>query len=197
VDGNVRRVLSRLYDVAAPTAASIRPLAAALVDETQPGLFNQALMELGATLCTPRAPRCESCPVQSQCSAFANGTVEIRPGKKPKKTIPHERVNVVIQACGSEVLLVKRPEKGLLAGLWSFPECDVVPENAMFLGEVTHTFSHKRITYVVHLIECGKSDVKSGHWLGLTALDDLALPVAQRRIERLLLATCAFAGEVS
>lgn len=131
VDGNVRRVLCRLHDLPDPGAAELRRLAAALVPEDRPGDFNQALMELGATLCTPRAPRCPTCPLAAYCRARAAGTQLERPLPKPSKPIPEDDVGtaVVISEDGA-LLLVRRPDDGLLAGLWEFPGTAVAPGEA-------------------------------------------------------------------
>ena len=132
VDGNVRRVLARLFDVPKPTGRWLRETATALVDRERPGDWNQALMELGATVCTPRAARCESCPVAWACAAKAAGTV----AERPAPTVRHApRVAVialaVLRTPGGDVLLERRRADGLLAGMWALPEREVDrPEDA-------------------------------------------------------------------
>lgn len=185
VDGNVRRVLSRLFDIEAPSAASVRPLAAQLVDPARPGDFNQALMELGATTCVPRAPDCGACPLAPHCLALARDTVRCRPGAKARRVVPHETIDVLVVLRRDCVLLVRRPQTGLLAGLWAFPEVTRVPPGARSLGAVTHTFSHKRITYAVWLT-ARRPKRLAGDWVALPDLARLALPAAQRRIEQLV-----------
>jgi A/G-specific adenine glycosylase len=186
VDGNVRRVLSRLFDIDAPTAASVRTQAEQVVDPERPGDFNQALMELGATVCLPRNPRCSTCPLDHHCLARAHGTVEQRPGVKVKAPVPLERVNALIALDRNQVRLTKRPGSGLLAGLWSFPEVDRIPARARRIGEVAHAFSHKRITYTVYLLVGRSASVPPGEWVAFDDLTKLALPAAQRKIERLI-----------
>ncbi|HEX6559118.1 MAG TPA: A/G-specific adenine glycosylase [Longimicrobiales bacterium] len=186
VDGNVRRVLSRLYDVAAPTASAIRDCAVQLLDRDRPGDFNQALMELGATVCSSRAPLCKDCPLRAACCACANGTVSMRPGSKTKAPIPHERVHTLVRLHAARVLLARRPDRGLLAGLWEFPEVAVAPARAKFLGDITHVFSHKRITYVVHRVNGYCRPQPGQQWVALDKLHAYALPKAQRKIEKLL-----------
>lgn len=126
VDGNVRRVLARWHDVPDPTARWLRDIAGALVDEDRPGDWNQALMELGATICMPRGARCEVCPVAWACAARAAGTVDDRPARKAKPA-PREAVYAlaVLQAPDGSVLLERRPADGLLGGMWAFPEREV------------------------------------------------------------------------
>lgn len=121
VDGNVRRVLSRLFDRDLE-GNNLRTVAAVLVPAERPGDFNQALMELGATICTPRSPRCGNCPVSELCLANAVGTQMLRPARKPKSAVPTFDVGVaVVRDNASRVLLVRRPDHGLLAGMWELP----------------------------------------------------------------------------
>jgi A/G-specific adenine glycosylase len=214
VDGNVRRVLARLLDEPAPSAAALEGWAGALVDPDRPGDFNQALMELGALVCTPRSPGCGSCPVEEWCGARAAGTQEDRPARKPKKMAPlvHEAVAVLVRtgAAGEEVLLRKRPEEGLLAGLWELPGIRVgSPEDAGAgalalarellgvsgepewaperLATVAHAFSHLRMRYhpfVFRGVGAGRDGAEPPtlRWTSVEEMDEPALPVAQRRI---------------
>jgi A/G-specific adenine glycosylase len=130
VDGNVKRVLSRLFDLPAPTPKLYGTIANALVDPQRPGDFNQAMMELGALICVPRSPRCQECPVASECLALERGTVEERPAAKEKRRIPEEERAVLVAVAGDSAkepffLFRKRPSTGLLAGMWEFPSVEV------------------------------------------------------------------------
>ena len=131
VDGNVLRVMSRIAlvrdDVARPaTKKAITGLARALlagVDD--PGALNQALMELGATVCGPARPRCDACPVARHCRAFAAGVAEelpVKAGAKPPKALV---LGAALVARGDEVLLVKRPAPGIWGGLWALPTAEL------------------------------------------------------------------------
>lgn len=140
VDGNARRVLSRLFDLEDPTDASLRKRAAELVDPDRPGDWNQALMELGATVCAPRSPRCMVCPLSGECRAMAEGTQELRPAptRQPQVRTVSYAVMVVLNP-GGELLMVRRPPNGLLGGLWEFPAVeggaeDGTPEDATPVG---------------------------------------------------------------
>ena len=126
VDGNVRRVLSRLFDLEDSTDASLRKRAGELVDPDRPGDWNQALMELGATVCTPRSPRCTVCPLTGECRAMAEGTQELRPAsrRRPRVRSVSYAVVVALNPAG-EVLMVRRPPDGLLGGLWEFPAVEI------------------------------------------------------------------------
>lgn len=129
VDGNVLRVIARLTDDPTPIdlpqtkAAVRRNLEAVYPDEA--GDFTQALMELGATLCGPNwAPRCDECPCKSICLGCQHGTAEALPVKSPKKAKRQEDRTVFILHCDGRYALEKRPSKGLLAGLWQFPNTE-------------------------------------------------------------------------
>ena len=127
VDGNVLRVVSRLQADATPIDQPARKREVqAILAELYPenaGDFTQALMELGATLCGPnRAPDCENCPCRSFCRGYLTGVAAELPVKTPKKARRVEEKTVFILSCDGAYALVKRPNKGLLAGLWQFPE---------------------------------------------------------------------------
>lgn len=206
LDGNVIRVLSRLYDIEACTddlkvRDRLWELAAALVPVKKPGDFNQAMMELGARVCTPKAAQCQSCPIAKQCAAHAAGVVDQRPVRKPKRQTPrHEMVAAVIKRNG-RYLLVKRPSKGLLGGLWEFP-CGTVRNGEThrkalarelrenfgvrvqaggLIASVQHAYSHFKVT--LHAYACALTDgeVSAGNriearWLRRTQLNKYALP---------------------
>jgi A/G-specific adenine glycosylase len=175
VDGNVRRVLSRIYDLPDPGSADIRAHADALIPADRPGDFNQALMDLGATICTPRAPSCRACPIATHCLAFQRGTQAERPLRKARARVSLELVGtLILTAPSGRVLLARRPEQGLLGGLWELPgavvqsresarsaarrllvkllgeasmEALVPRARVSALGSVVHVFTHKRATY--------------------------------------------------
>ena len=186
IDGNVRRVMSRLFDVARPTGAKTRMYAEQLLDPSRPGDFNQALMDLGATVCTPRAPRCGVCPLQKLCRAHARSTVHARPAPKPKKALPHFRVVTLVYRAEDRVVLEQRGANGLLAGLWQFPEASEPPPGARAFGEVTHTFSHKRITYVVCAVSVHPGLSQNQRWVALHDTRAYPMSAAQRKIEKLI-----------
>ncbi len=126
VDGNVRRVLARLLDLERPAAGRLRQEAARLLDPQRPGDFNEAMMELGATVCTPRAPRCAECPVARWCRARMAGTVGERPARGRRGGVRRVEyaVAVMVDEAG-RTMVVRRPPEGLLARMWEFP-CEVV-----------------------------------------------------------------------
>jgi A/G-specific adenine glycosylase len=206
VDGNVRRVLARLHDVAQPKPAWLRGTAAALVDPDRPGDWNQALMDLGATVCTPRTPSCPVCPVATWCAARAAGTEEERPAADRRRAPRPVVFAVAVMHHSGRVLLRRRPADGLLGGMWAFPEAEVesveeavgairgivaaatgvddVAVEPDVLATVRHRFTHIDATYVPWLVEwadtsAGGADVR---WVEMDRPAGVALPVAQRRI---------------
>ena len=206
IDGNVRRVVSRVHDLAAPSDATLRGHGEPLAAE-RPGDVNQALMDLGSTVCTPRSPRCNECPIEGACLARANGTAAERPGRRPSKARPHYDIAVGVVWRGDEILIAKRPPEGLLGGLWEFPggkpqpgeslEAAVVREVGEELGvevepgakiaEVEHAYSHFEIT--LHAFHCryrtgtprplGCQELA---WVRREDLDRYAFPAANRRV---------------
>ena len=133
LDGNVVRVLTRLMDipdeVSQPAVMNrLWAEASELLSAKRPGDYNQALMDLGRMICTPRRPACQHCPVREFCLAAANGTMDQRPVKKPKAPLPLVRAAAaVIRDQAGRLLLVQRPEEGLLGGLWMLPGGHCLP----------------------------------------------------------------------
>ncbi|MCI0555508.1 MAG: A/G-specific adenine glycosylase, partial [Anaerolineae bacterium] len=132
LDGNIRRVYARLFDISEPADSPagekiLWKLAETHLPRGQAGDFNQALMDLGATLCVPKNPRCLICPLMKICKARINGTQNQRPVMKPKRDVPQyvHAAGVIVRRIANppyeEVLLAQRPSKGLLAGMWEFP----------------------------------------------------------------------------
>lgn len=212
VDGNVRRVLARLYDLRDPGPGELRVLAAALIPEDRPGDFNQALMELGATICTPRSPSCHVCPVATWCAARAAGVQEERPARKRRRPVPETMIETVVVARPDlSLLLVRRPDRGLLGGLWEFPARDgdrdagsdapvaagwldqILADARMVerLPSVRHTFSHLIATYEPTLYALSAPPrsrrvigdrERPAAWIPADGLDGYAMPVAQQKI---------------
>jgi A/G-specific adenine glycosylase len=177
VDGNVKRVFARLFGLrgrigSAKTEKDIQAIADALVPPGRPGDFNQAVMELGARVCTPRSPSCGACPLGKHCRAYRRGEQELLPRRKPGRSLPHVNVVAAVIRRRGRVLIGRRPPRGLLGGLWEFPGGKVgdgeTREQALcrelgeelairvrpdaLLGSVEHAYSHFRIT--LHLYDC-------------------------------------------
>ena len=207
VDGNVLRVTARLTDFSGDvTDPKIRRGIGKEIEAQMPleraGEFNQALMELGATVCLPNgAPRCEACPLASLCLAKARGTALLRPVKKPKKPRRIEEKTVLVVTGAEETsgkaqfLLEKRPEKGLLAGMWQFPLLDghwdgtavrkrLEGEGAQVLSveplpQSKHIFTHVEWHMQAFLIRCAAPFAeKTGRWAAADERERYALPSA-------------------
>lgn len=219
IDGNVRRVLARLTDTPDPSPSKLRRWAAGLVDPQRPGDFNQALMELGATVCGPRNPDCSGCPVSWACAALAAGTQGDRPAPRRRPPVREVAFGVAVLvaeaggggAGGDQVLVCRRPPKGLLAGMWELPAEELeggipagdVPEAARVaalgaaarygirpkgpgtaLPPLDHLFSHLRATYhpVVWRVDRPSRTLDGALWLDPADSDRPPLAVAQGRI---------------
>jgi A/G-specific adenine glycosylase len=178
VDGNVIRVIARLFAIQDPVNGGrakrqIGELAARLVPASEPGHYNQALMDLGSGICTPRRPDCRACPLASACRAREMEIQGSIPAKKAQAAVPHrEAVAALIHNDRGEALLIKRPDRGLLGGLWRFPggllhegEAKVSGLRRILRDElglkgtpgkewlaVEHGYSHFSVT--VHVLSC-------------------------------------------
>ncbi len=219
VDGNILRVLSRvsaeLGAIDRSAARSrLKRLAALLLAPRRPGDWNQALMDLGATVCTPRSPACGVCPMRIDCKAYAQDAVLDYPRKTRKGPIPHYDIAAGLVWRGERVLIAKRPDEGLLGGLWEFPggkrEAGESLENACVrevmeetglrvicrkrAARVDHAYSHFKIT--LHLFHCsgGRGNPKpirceSPRFVPVKDLARYPFPQANRkafaRVERL------------
>jgi A/G-specific adenine glycosylase len=204
LDGNAKRVLSRLFAVSGSpgerkTEQLLWKISESLIPKGFSNPFNQALMDLGAMLCTARDPQCPRCPLHHLCKGRASGNPERYPPKRQKKKIPHiEAVSAVIHKDG-KVLLNQRPPKGLLGGLWEFPNWRIEGKQRMRLrnfiqkkmgmnvkveesfGIFRQTFSHFKLT--LHVFNCQPLNGKGkGKWIPIQKLHLLPMSRIHRRI---------------
>ncbi|SJZ80517.1 A/G-specific DNA-adenine glycosylase [Enhydrobacter aerosaccus] len=206
VDGNVERVIARLYAIETPlpdAKAEIHARAAELVPQQRAGDYAQAMMDLGATVCTPRSPSCVICPLMDGCEARRRGIAEELPRRAPKAEKPTRRgVAFVLSRKDGAVLLRKRPPRGLLGGMDEIPSSDwregellmaealkqaPVPANWKMLdGGVRHTFTHFHLELAVaHAIAttAGLAKLAPGSaWCTIDQLDERALPTVMRKV---------------
>ncbi|MFT7433141.1 MAG: A/G-specific adenine glycosylase [Alphaproteobacteria bacterium] len=173
VDGNVERVMSRLQrtETALPKAkAELGDKARTLTPNKENNLYSNAIMELGALICTPRKPKCATCPVTKFCDSYGKDDIESYPRKEPKKAkkVDHGTVYIIRDRAGL-YYLQKRPGKGLLASLWEFPSTswagesthlpnfmETIKEDAEHMGQIRHIFTHIDLTFDVMLTEVDK-----------------------------------------
>jgi len=183
VDGNVERVMSRLFAVETPLPAAkpeLSRLAAALVADDRPGDWAQALMDLGATICVPKTPLCDRCPVAGFCTARKTGAPQTYPRKSAKAERPRRHGVAFVVTRGDEVGLVRRPPKGLLGGMLALPTTDwtakpptaaeiaaQAPAAAAWrrMGEIEHVFTHFALTLQVWR---GEGEVEDAVWVPLS-----------------------------
>ena len=213
LDGNVTRVLSRVFaleeDATTSTAQrQLRELANDLLASDRPGAFNQAMMELGALVCTPSTPHCDRCPLNEACRAHDAGTEEDYPITPESEPVPHHdiAVGLVFDEAG-RLLIQRRPDDGLLGGLWEFPggkqeegesmeeACrrEVQEELGVGMDDVepfytlSHAYSHFKITLHAFRgrLADGPPEARENQpwqWVPVDALDDFAFPRANRRL---------------
>jgi A/G-specific adenine glycosylase len=216
LDGNLRRVFARLFDVQEPadTPAGEKilwALAAEHLPAGRAGDYNQALMDLGALVCTPRLPDCASCPLHQECRAYALGVQQERPVMKPKPAAPHVMVTAAVIEREGRYLLARRPQKGLLGGLWEFPggkvdagesleaalqremreELGVEARVGTLFGVYRHAYTHFRFT--LHAFWCTLNgdeprplEAAELNWVSPSELPDYPMGKVDRQIAQRL-----------
>jgi A/G-specific adenine glycosylase len=211
LDGNVKRVLARLSGLSVPTKYALSFLwkgSEQLLCPDDPKAFNQALMDLGATVCTPKQPACLLCPWSRICQAHRLNLQSTIPMSETRNPLPHKRIGVaVIWNAQGQILIDKRPQSGLLGGLWEFPggkvepnetlaecvvreireELGIVIEALEHFMTIEHAYTHFKVTLAVHhcrhlsgqpqTLECDEAK-----WVTLDELDQYPFPTANRKI---------------
>jgi A/G-specific adenine glycosylase len=212
LDGNLKRVFARLFDVQEPADSpagekQLWALAEAYLPKGRAGDYNQALMDLGATICVPKNPRCLLCPLSELCQARILGVQDQRPVMKPKKEVPHYAVTAAVLWRDGKVLLAKRPSTGLLGGMWEFPggkqeageslaealQREIREELAAGIrvnepyGVYRHAYTHFRITLHAFLCEIVDGEPRALEadeikWLAVSELADYPMGKVDRLI---------------
>jgi A/G-specific adenine glycosylase len=205
VDGNIERVVSRLFAVEEPLPQAkplIQQLATTLLGATRAGDSAQALMDLGSSICTPKKPACALCPLNDDCAARARGDQETFPRKAPKKTGALRRGAAFVLTRGEELLVRTRPERGLLGGMTEVPNSpwltaqddQTALQQAPVLkgvvrwhrraGVVTHVFTHFPLELVVYTADVPvRARAPRGmRWVPIATLEDEALPNVMRKV---------------
>lgn len=219
LDGNIRRVLARFFNVSVDARSKageqeLWRLAAQHLPVGHAGEYNQALMDLGASLCTPKSPVCAHCPLENTCQARVLGIQELRPVFLPKPAIPHHVVTAAVISKDERVLIACRPPYGLLGGLWEFPggkqqegedlatclrreireELGAEIEVGAQLGVYQHAYTHFRVTlYAFHCTllqgEPRPIQVADLRWVAPTELSQYPMGKIDRQISKTLLSS--------
>jgi A/G-specific adenine glycosylase len=210
LDGNVKRVLARCFGVAGfpgkpAVARKLWSVADSLLPRRSIESYTQGLMDLGAMVCVRESPKCDACPVASQCVALREGSIERIPAPRPRKTLPRREARWLLLVRDGRVLLERRPAEGLWGGLWVFPElngrdprsagrtlgCEV--EDTRALPALEHGFTHFRLK--VRPILCAVDGIVAiarhtgRRWIDIREAERGAVPVPVRTLLRDLLAT--------
>ncbi len=200
VDGNVRRVLARLFLEPNPREDWLWSEATKLLEPTQPGMWNEALIELGAVICTPKKPRCSTCPISSDCAAFKAARVHEIPAPKPRAAVQQVHAVALLITDGAGVYLEQRAPNGLLGGLHGVPlevvtttrtaalfallERYGLSESGTWIGQVAHAMTHRQFTIEVYRVTSATAlPLESPERVALSALDQKI--VALSKLERL------------
>ena len=200
LDGNVERVVSRLHAIETPLPAAkpeMRALVAAMTPRERPGDFAQAMMDLGATICTPRRPACALCPLNADCRVLGRADPELYPRKAAKKAKPVRLgAAFVAENAAGAILLRKRGESGLLGGMTEVPGSDWTaridgatdlsaapfPADWTVCGTVTHVFTHFELRLSVYRsMVAGNGQAGNGWWQPKETLDGEALPTVMKK----------------
>ena len=197
VDGNVERVMARLYAVQTPlpdAKPELTQKAAALTPPVRPGDYAQAVMDLGATVCTPKSPNCALCPWRANCKAFSQGSAAELPKKRPKPQKP-TRYGIVyyVERADGAVLLERRPDRGLLGGMLGWPGSawddapkDAPPVRAKWTTlpqKVRHTFTHFHLELTIKTAQLARSEpVQHGTFIDRHAFRPAELPTVMRKV---------------
>ncbi len=215
VDGNARRVLSRIFNIheplLSPTSENrLWSLAAEYLPADKAGDFNQALMDLGAQICTPRKPLCDVCPAAQICQAKLLGIQEEIPVRLKKPAVPHHIVAAAVIQNGGRVLIAQRPADGLLGGLWEFPGGKMQPGEDLMaclereimeelsanivvgapLGVYRHAYTHFRVTLHAYFCKLANhsqpraTQVEDLRWVAISELFDFPMGKIDRLISK-------------
>lgn len=204
LDGNVKRVFARYFSIKGWTGSpaiqkQLWQIAERENPQTDAIAYTQGLMDLGATICKRSKPKCKSCPLQKNCKAYAENKTNLLPTPKPKKTIPKKETTMLIIRMGNEILLQKRPQTGIWAGLWSLPEIsltEIASEAAkqLFglntepdetLPIVNHAFTHYKLAITpqpLTVFSTNKQTPPNTIWMPIEDAIGAAIPTPVRNI---------------
>jgi len=217
IDANVKRIMSRIMMIADPSSAishkKIKQQLEEWISERKPGDFNQAMMDLGSSVCISKDPLCLECPVNEYCQAYRHDEQDNFPIRKIKSKKPHKLIVAGIIWEGNRFFIQKRPPSGLLGGLWEFPggkiepnetrqkalkreiyeECNIKVEIGKEVGTIDHAYSHFSISMTLFNCKLKTSDIEirentnDQKWIMLEEVDKYAFPKANHKLFKLLM----------
>jgi A/G-specific adenine glycosylase len=217
LDANIRRVLARVFNVDLPARSPagekrLWELAKITLPSGRAGDYNQALMDLGSSICTPRAPACLLCPLATRCLARALGVQEDRPVLEAKPAVPHYTVTAAVITHNAQILIARRPPNGLLGGMWEFPGGKLEPGESLTqgllreiqeelgvaiqvgepFGVYQHGYTHFKVTLHAFCCQLTTGEPQSLHaseirWVAPAALGDFPMGKIDRQIARRLM----------
>lgn len=183
MEANVKRILCRLYKLKTPSEKELWEIAYNLVDKVNPFDYNQAMMDIGATVCSVSNPKCDHCPLSAICKGKEDPT--LYPAKK-KRQIPTKQQNILIYVYNDTLSLVQRRGK-FLHGLWGFESVDVPVCAAEYIGQVTHAYTHFKLICNVYIYY--ESRPSQANYFAEEAIQKLAISKVDEKIVKLFLAT--------
>lgn len=183
MEANVKRILCRLHKLTNPTDKELWKIAYSIVDTINPFDYNQAMMDIGATLCTPKNPQCKVCPLTDICTGKDEPT--IYPNKK-KRVVPTREQNIMIYLYNNTLSLTQRRGK-FLHGLWGFASTEVPLCAAEYIGEVTHVYTHFKLTCKVYVYY--ETHPSQTHYFTTDEIQKLAISKVDEKIVKLFLDT--------
>lgn len=181
VEGNVKRVVARLFTIKGEISEKVaKGKLKPFLSDGKPGDFNEGVMELGATICTPRNPKCLFCPVNDYCKAYQKGKVDKFPTAKVKTRLPHRHKYALVCVKKNALWLRQRGENEMLNGLWGFVLVDEMPEEARVLPDVTHVYTHFKLTVTPVVSKIPKK--AEGRFVLFSEVDTVALSTLDYKI---------------
>ena len=183
MEANVKRILCRLYKLKTPSAKELWEIAYTLVDKVNPFEYNQAMMDIGATLCTPKTPSCDICPLLSICEGKKNPT--LYPVKK-KRVVPKKEQYIMLRQYNDKLTLTQREGK-FLHGLWGFPNVEDPLCASEYIGEVTHVYTHFKLCCKVYVYD--EVEMTQNHYFSVEEISQIAISKVDEKIVKLYLDT--------
>ena len=183
MEANVKRILCRLNKLITPTAKELWEFAYTLLDKNNPFDYNQAMMDIGATLCTPKNPSCKICPLSNICQGQDDPTLY---PKKKKRVVPTREQNIMISTYNDTLSLTQRKGK-FLHGLWGFNAIEVPLCASEYIGEVTHAYTHFKLVCKVYMYD--ELDKEQDNYFNIQEIRKLAISKVDEKIVKLYLDT--------